>query len=159
MNAIEAIDACVDAGRPDVGNFIADLCQLNGVLAAAEARAWAAVEGGLLFEELRSVNVPRCARWHSDGVAWNIAEWTNAMQGEAGEAGNVAKKIRRVETSAHWRASEQDVPELEAKLGDELADTVIYCDLTAAERSIDLAAAIRSKFNRTSEEYGFPERL
>jgi len=119
----------------------------------------AALPVPMTFADLRGPNVVRCARWHSDGVAWNIAEWTNALQGEAGEAGNVAKKIRRVETNAHGRPSEQDVAALEAKLADELADTVIYADLTAAERNIDLAAAIQSKFNRTSEEYGFPERL
>lgn len=114
---------------------------------------------GLSFDRLREINTTRCARWHDGGEPWNIAEWTNAVAGEAGEASNVAKKIRRVETRAVGRPGELDVAALEAKLGEELADVVIYCDLTAAERGIDLAEAVRAKFNKTSVEYGFPERL
>lgn len=81
------------------------------------------------------------------------------MQGESGEAGNVVKKLRRVETDHIGRPGEQDTAVLLAKLGAELADTIIYADLLATYYGIDLASAIVKKFNQTSEEYGFPERL
>lgn len=114
----------------------------------------------MTFDELRSANATRVHRWHDeDSIPWNIAEWTNALCGEAGEAANVAKKIRRVETRARGRDNERDVDELRRKLGDELADVVIYADLCAHELGLSLAECVAVKFNRTSVEYGFPERL
>jgi len=80
------------------------------------------------------------------------------MAGEAGEACNIAKKIRRVETQIARRKAEYKLP-LNAMLAEELADTFIYLDLLAARQGIDLAAGIRAKFNKVSEEFGFPERL
>ena len=111
------------------------------------------------FHELRTINAARCVRWHAPGsLPWSLADWSNAMQGEAGEAGNVVKKIRRHETSVN-AANDPPSPELFAKLADELADTIIYADLLAHEAGIDLGAAVVSKFNATSEREGFPERL
>lgn len=45
------------------------------------------------------------------------------------------------------------------KLADELADVVLYADLLAQKAGIELAGAIRAKFNRVSEAQGFPERI
>lgn len=118
------------------------------------------------FDYLRAVNVSRCNRWHPGfpnneppESEWNIAEWTNAMQGEAGEAGNIAKKIRRLECDLYGNPYEMNLDELEQKLADEIADTVIYADLVLAKRGIDLWNAIVKKFNQKSEELGFPDRL
>lgn len=118
------------------------------------------------FDYLRTVNATRCERWHPGfpnelikDEEWNIAEWTNAMQGEAGEAGNIAKKIRRLDCNRVGRKSEEDRDELIERLAEEVADTVIYADLVLAKIGVDLWSAIVKKFNKTSEEYGFPERL
>ena len=118
------------------------------------------------FGELRKANLERVQLWHPGfpdkeipAQEWNIAEWTNAMQGEAGEAGNIAKKIRRLDTNLTGRPSETNRNELVWKLGLELADNVIYTDLCAAKMHLDLWTLVVEKFNKTSEEYGFPQRL
>ncbi len=111
------------------------------------------------LQQLREVNVGRCARWHGpDTDPWTGADWSNAMCGEAGEAANVVKKLRRHETRT-GAADNPPVDDLVAKLGAELADTVIYADLVAAHYGIDLQAAMVAKYNLVSEREGFPERL
>lgn len=121
-----------------------------------------------LLVRLRTMNGSRVLRWHNgrfgsntfigDGEDWTSADWSNAMQGEAGEAGNIVKKIRRLETNARW-ANPEDKTELITKLGNELADTIIYADLLAAYYGIDLQEAIIRKFNAVSEREGYLERL
>lgn len=117
---------------------------------------------------LRSANQQRCARWHGpDTEPWTLADWSNAMCGEAGEAANVVKKLRRIETGTDREI--QNFPRADGGalrraafvelLADELADVVIYADLVAANAGIDLAEAIIDKFNAVSEREGFPERL
>ena len=117
----------------------------------------------LSFDALRRVNVARCRRWHpgfsSGADAWSGADWSNAMCGEAGEAANVVKKLRRIETDAAPGPDDPGAGQLVQMLADEIADTVIYADLLAAYYGIDLAAAVVGKFNRISARQGFPERL
>ena len=114
------------------------------------------------FSDLRGPNVRRAQRWHQgfpngdDG--WTIADWSNAMCGEAGEAANIVKKIRRFETGISG-LDEVTRETLEQWLAAELADVIIYADLLAAYCGIDLSEAIREKFNRVSVRYGWPERL
>lgn len=125
--------------------------------------------------ELCERNVARMHRWHDGGEDWTGADWSNAMCGEAGEAANVVKKLRRIETGL-W--DEQKYPgdsihsqgiaklkgeiaraELIDKLADECADVLCYLGLLADHYGIDLAAATVAKFNRVSEAQGFPERI
>ena len=114
----------------------------------------------LSLAQLRAVGVARSTEWHKDGLTeWSALEWAGAMAGEAGEACNVAKKIRRLELGAAARGSETDMEALKLQLGDELADTLIYLDLLAARCAISLAEAVVRKFNRTSEEFHFSQRL
>lgn len=126
--------------------------------------------------KLREQNVSRLARWHGDDDGWTLADWSNAMCGEAGEAANVVKKIRRTD-SALWdkqkypgdgasaHAKLADLPADEARaalmrdLARELADIVCYADLLAHHAGIDLAAAVIGKFDHVSRAQGFPERL
>ena len=117
------------------------------------------VKPDLSFNELRKVNVTRCARWHGpDSDPWTAADWSNATCGEAGEMANVIKKIRRHETGA---VNEGDPPldKLIEMAAEEIADVVIYADLMARYLNIDLGEAIKKKFNKVSLKYGFPERL
>lgn len=110
---------------------------------------------------LRAASTSRRDDWHHD-MKWNVMEWGCAMAGEAGEACNVAKKIRRVQQGIQKR-KEEGLPAsldiLRAKLAEEIADTIIYLDLMAADQGIDLEEAVRKKFNQVSEEFGFPQRI
>lgn len=113
----------------------------------------------LTFDELQAVSVKRCARWHGpDTERWSGADWSNAMCGEAGEAANAVKKLRRIETGTGAQ-DQPPVDRLIGMLGDELADVVCYLVLVADHYDIDLGAAIVRKFNAVSEREGFPERL
>lgn len=115
----------------------------------------------LSFALLRSTNVTRCERWHPgfpDAEAWTIADWSNAMAGEAGEAANVVKKMRRIETGNPGRR-DGTVDALRDELADELADVVCYADLLAAKVGIDLGSAVARKFNAVSAREGFPDVL
>lgn len=115
------------------------------------------------FTALREKQLTRCKRWHKGvGVEdWSGLEWAGAMAGEAGEAANVAKKLKRLEgglRSLKGRKRDQRA-RLVQQLGKECADTFLYLDLLAARYGIDLGRAIVEVFNAKSEEYGFPERL
>lgn len=98
--------------------------------------------------ELRRQNVSRLERWHGDDDGWTLADWSNAMCGEAGEAANVVKKIRRTESvlwdkqkypgdgaSAHAKLADLSASDARAalieNLANELADVVCYADLLA----------------------------
>lgn len=110
------------------------------------------------------VNARRAKRWHGEaGVKnWSGLEWAGAMCGEAGEAANVAKKLRRVELELEGNEHSErivEATELVPALARELADTFFYMLLLAERYEINMAKAIRDTFNKKSEEMGFPERL
>ena len=97
----------------------------------------------LSFEQLRRVNVARCEEiFHLELDSWSPNDWMTAVAGEVGEAANLLKKRHRGEEVST------------VAIGHELADTVIYLDLLAARLGIDLAAAVRQKFNVVSERKG-----
>jgi len=102
----------------------------------------------LSFHDLRQANVPRCAEAFHDPDSWSLERWALAMIGEAGEVCNAVKKIIREDGTGSVDA-----------LAEELADVIIYCDLLAARARIDLAVAVRDKFNRVSEKRGSAIRL
>jgi NTP pyrophosphatase (non-canonical NTP hydrolase) len=111
---------------------------------------------------IQQISAQRCTRWHhADTEPWSLADWGNAMGGECGEAQNVIKKIRRIQTGTvgGHNAADTDLVALRAKLGEELADTVLYAVLVADNEGIDLATAVVAKFNLVSEACGFPERI
>lgn len=108
----------------------------------------------LSFNELREINVLRCEQSFFPLDAWNGSDWGNAIAGETGEACNVIKKLRRAEIN----------PELKAEvtvndLAKELADIVLYADLTAAAYGIDLGLAVAKKFNEVSDRVKSPLKL
>lgn len=110
---------------------------------------------------IHAVNVARAERWHPGfpGGDWTGGDWAAAMCGEAGEAANVVKKLRRLDIGANARigVTNDDCtgPELRAELGEELADTLLYIDLLAAFYGIDLVRHVVGKFNRVSDLQGW----
>ncbi len=118
----------------------------------------------LSFALMSQVNARRCVRWHgpdwkSPDDQWTAADWSNAMCGEAGEAANIVKKLRRLEGSFPSTVPSLPRERLTQELADELADVVLYADLLAQKVGIDLGDAVRRKFNRKSHEQGFEERI
>lgn len=120
------------------------------------------------LRRISAMNRRRADRWHhgfpdnKDG--WTLADWSNAMQGEAGEAGNIVKKLRRIETglrqAEQGATSDQEMRALLlTKLETEVGDTGVYLDLLAQAAGLSLNRAIIRTFNRVSEREGFPERL
>lgn len=116
----------------------------------------------LTFKEFRNTNLLRVKRWHKiftgPGADWTGSDWSNAACGEMGEAANVVKKLRRLETDIkHTAGDTRD--ELRIKLEKEIGDTVVYLDLLASYYDLTLEDCVRHAFNQISEREGFPERL
>lgn len=102
--------------------------------------------------DLRRVSAGRQEAWCPDQVP-DLSFRGNELAGEVGEACNVIKKLERERLG--WRGSRATLEEL----ADELADVVICADLVAMSAGVDLAAAVRRKFNATSAKVGLPHRL
>ena len=115
---------------------------------------------GLTFHNLRTINQIRAGLWSNGNTdRWTLGDWANAMQGEAGEAGNVVKKMRRCETDDDFGTRVFDKATWERytdMLAEELADVIIYCDLLADKVGINLTDAVRDKFNKVSRREGIP---
>lgn len=114
----------------------------------------------LTFAEFAEANRTRCRRWHDPASEpWTGADWSNAMCGEAGEAANVVKKLRRQETFTARGPDDPDASVLRSMLADEIGDVIAYVFLLADFYDIDVAQATAGKFNRVSVRQGFPERV
>lgn len=101
---------------------------------------------------LRAANEARQREWDV-GNQISLSYRGNEMGGECGEAQNVIKKLERERMGI--RGSRATI----AQLAEELADVVICADLIAMAEGIDLDAAVRAKFNATSEKNGLATRL
>lgn len=102
----------------------------------------------LSFQELRAANVERCENSFKHSINdWSPSDWAMATTGELGELCNFLKKRMRGED-----VNQQDI-------ADELADVCIYLDLLAARVGVDLASAVRSKFNEVSLRVNSDVRL
>lgn len=101
---------------------------------------------------LREANAARQAEWDVDNRI-TLAYRGNEMAGEVGEACNVIKKLERERLGI--RGSRDTIEHL----AEELADVVICADLVAMGAGVDLDAAVRDKFNATSEKNGLKTRL
>lgn len=110
--------------------------------------------GGLSFDKLRQVNVTRCENaWHKIDQ-WSPTDWACALAGEAGEACNLVKKLRRLDSEPSAHREQRSREELAALIGKELADIVIYADLLAARLRLDLGEEVGKKFNEVSARVG-----
>jgi len=142
----------------------------------------------LTFREVSTVSAARANRWHSgfpnhdDG--WTGADWSNAASGEGGElleavqalllangasshlglAGNIVKKLRRIDTSIQQaeQGTEPDetyVAMLKQKLAQEVGDVFLYLDLLCQFYGLRMEECVAETFNRVSEREGFPEKI
>lgn len=103
------------------------------------------------------MNATRADVWHKGAPEWSTSDWAVALAGEVGEACNIIKKMNRVRDGLQGN-KDTDV-DLNCALALELADVFIYLDLLATHCEIDLESAVRTKFNATSEKFGFEERI
>lgn len=97
-------------------------------------------ESSGVLETLKELNIKRCEQAFGHSVAsWSPIEWAVAVAGEVGELCNAIKKQHRGD----------DLPDTE--VAKEMADIVIYLDLLATCKGIDLSQAIKEKFNEVSD--------
>lgn len=82
-----------------------------------------------------------------DGSDWKLSAWSNATLGELGEAANLIKKIERGDLT---------LDQARPALAREFADVLVYLDLLAFRAGVNLAAAVRAKFNEVSDRVGVP---
>lgn len=113
----------------------------------------------LSFGALRAANVNRCEGVFHPIESWSPTDWATAFAGEAGEACNFVKKLRRLDGADEDLDTEQYRQELHREIGKELVDTVIYADLLAVRLGINLGEAVRQKFNEVSERIGSKVRI
>jgi NTP pyrophosphatase (non-canonical NTP hydrolase) len=120
---------------------------------------------GLTFAAVVAASVTRSKRWHQGGLSdWSPLEWAGAMAGEAGEACNAAKKLKRITDNIANINTEPgraltERQQAAKQIAKEVADTILYGLLLVSAVGEDLEAALVEVFNSKSEEYGFPERL
>ncbi len=112
---------------------------------------------------MQEINMQRANKWHGgDFRSWSGLEWAGALCGEAGEAANVAKKLKRIESGIDGNAFSEhalEADKLISELANECADTFLYLTLLASKYDIDLENVIVDKFNSKSKEMGFLERM
>ena len=111
---------------------------------------------GLTFADLRQANDERQAYW-GGSENWTLADWSNALAGEVGEACNVVKKLRRPQlgTVGNGHSAEIYTKQLETEIG----DVLIYLDLLANAAGLQLGQCVTRSFNEKSEKLNMPIRL
>lgn len=106
----------------------------------------------LTFRGLHVANYHRQQQWpgnHKATVEFRTIEF-------AGEAGELCEKIKK------WLRGELGIKGNTATIADiasEMGDVIVCLDLLAQKLDIDLGAAVRDKFNETSEKYGLSTRI
>jgi len=116
----------------------------------------------LTFDQLREMNWRRANEFFGDVDEWSLLERAGEMTGEAGEAANFAKKLKRgwkIENGERIPFTPEERHELIMEFAKELADVIITTDLCAAPEGINLGEAVREKFNEKSEKWGCSLRL
>jgi NTP pyrophosphatase (non-canonical NTP hydrolase) len=104
------------------------------------------------FNDLRTANKTRDAIWDpEEKIGWSFRG--NELAGEVGELCNQLKKLDRQALGLRGSA-----PDIE-NIFDELADVIICVDLIAMDLNINLWAAVKAKFNKTSDEHGLAVKL
>lgn len=120
------------------------------------------------IQDVQQASKSRADRWHDTPESkWSLLEWAGSMCGESGEAANLAKKIKRLDSKMRnldkrglrSPALEDVRADYVKKLAKETADSILYGICIFNELGVDAAAVLRAVFNEKSEEYDFPERI
>lgn len=118
------------------------------------------------LDQIQQINIERCVApapqgFNHDLIDWTFLEWTGAMCGEAGEASNAAKKIKRMDgKNAHAnRPHDRDRSKHIEKVAEECADTILYALLTISKCGLSAEETLRRVFNRRSDELGSDIKL
>jgi len=128
--------------------------QIGKVVFSQSAPIIIETDNSLTFKQLRRNNVERCEQVFHKLNYWSLSDWTTALCGKLGEAANIIKKIRRLDSADKDKDSPKHREELFNKLKLELANVQIYLDLLAAAAGIDLGKATIEKFNKVSKKRG-----
>lgn len=83
----------------------------------------------------------------------NLLGLSSALIAAGGRASNIIKKLERERMGIRGSRSSKE------NLAKELADVIICIDLIASNLKIDLAKAVREKFNESSEKMGLKTLL
>lgn len=110
----------------------------------------------ITLSSLREANIARQEYW-GGSENWTLADWSNALAGEVGEACNVVKKLRRPELGTV--GNDHDPAHYTTQLGSEIGDVLIYLDLLANAAGLSLAECVMASFNGKSEKLGMPVRI
>lgn len=106
----------------------------------------------LTFHRFQRTNAKRSRKVFPQCKEWSLAEWSNALAGEAGEVCNLTKKMARDDGT---RNRKKDLEEL----GKEIADVVCYASLLASACGFDLEDITIQKFNEVSKRKDSKIRL
>lgn len=124
------------------------------------------------IRDFQELNRTRGERWHKGSLNnWSVMEWTAALAGEAGEACNAAKKLRRLELDLLHRDNRlgseifsddaahvaRTIEMYRVAVAKEAADTIIYGMLIHTRLGVQSDEVLAEVFNLKSKEYGFPE--
>ncbi|MDC9825637.1 MazG nucleotide pyrophosphohydrolase domain-containing protein [Devosia sp. ZB163] len=138
---------------------VEDIAALEAALSAAQPTRPEPTEAeveALTLADLRKANLDRQAHW-GGSENWTLADWSNALAGEVGEACNVVKKLRRPMLGTV--GNDHDPAAYTAMLATEIGDVLIYLDLLANAAGLDLAVCVTEAFNSKSEKLGMPVKL
>lgn len=131
------------------------------------------------FAYVTKKNKDRSESWHGDDARpWTLADWSNALAGEAGEAieaamdlvmmyvglgqktgklADAVKKYRRLETGVSQSKGPQSMADALEAIKKEIADVYLYLDLTCTHLGIDIYSVVKDKYNEVSKREGFRE--
>ena len=87
-------------------------------------------------DEFRRANEERRNNGFGSLSDWHSREWVAALCGEAGEAANAAKKIRRLDAGL---GDPNDRTQREHDYAEEIADCYVYADLVCIDQQIGTA--------------------
>lgn len=107
----------------------------------------------MIYKQLREANVARQKEWDNPDSPVTLSFRGVELAGETGEACNIIKKLERERFNIRGSRTTK------LELAEELADVVICVDLIAMDCGLDLEAAIRDKFNRTSNKYNLDTHM
>lgn len=127
----------------------------------------------LSLVSLRAANVTRlplfknrrgeAAHSKTDGSDWCLAQWMNALYGEAGELSGLIKAVDRGDLADGLETvitdNHGDQLTVRKAMAKECADILIYLDIIAYQLRIDLGQAVVEKYNEVSLRVDCPYAL